>query len=441
MDIASKFLPLRDSAHGRDDAVTDHESPNVLALAFSHEFLDKNVLLRALKRFNDRLGNLLIVGQNDADTLGALEQLDDHRRPAHTFDRRKDVGLVSYESGVRNADVGYAGKKDRHAITRQWFSVPRLDPARARALERSAVAAMHEASKTGRRFCFSAEPAMARSADVADSSSELRQAMDGGQLELFFQPRVDIRDRRVTGVEALLRWNHPIRGFVGLEEVLALAKATGLIVPLGDWVLRAACERARSWPGADELKVSVNLSQQEFAREDLPRLVSNALQDTSLPPGKLELELTEAMLMRNRQADTTIRELDKLGVGIVLDDFGQGHSSIVHLTELPIKALKIDRAFVEHTREPGRQQSICAAVLAMSKELGISVIAEGVESELQVQFLKERGCDAVQGFLFTEPLPPENVPNFVSTCAEIAAETKVVDLTTVRHKIASRALS
>ena len=130
-----------------------------------------------------------------------------------------------------------------------------------------------------------------------------------------------------------------------------------------------------------------------------------------------------------------------VGVGIVLDDFGQGHSSVVHLTELPIKALKIDRAFVEHTREPGKQQAICAAVIAMSRELGISVIAEGVESELQVEFLKERGCDAVQGFLFTEPLPPESVLGFLSACAEVADETRVIDLTTVRQKIASRALS
>ena len=247
----------------------------------------------------------------------------------------------------------------------------------------------------------------------------------------------------MAGLEALLRWIHPLRGSVPLSEVIPLAEATGLIFAIGEWVIRSACKQAQAWyeEYGDAPPVSVNLSQQEFTRDDLPRLVSNALRDTGLPPGKLELELTEAMLLRNRQADATIRELDRLGVGIVLDDFGQGHSSVAHLTELPIKALKIDRAFVEHTREPGPQQAICAAVIAMSRELGITVIAEGVESKLQVEFLKERGCDAVQGFLFTEPLPPEQVPGFLAACAAVADETRVIDLTTVRQKIASRALS
>ena len=145
--------------------------------------------------------------------------------------------------------------------------------------------------------------------------------------------------------------------------------------------------------------------------------------------------------MRNRQANAQIAALHELGVGIVLDDFGQGHSSIARLTELHIKAIKIDRAFTENILEPGKQQAICAAMIAMSRELGFSVIAEGVESELQVQFLKERGCDAVQGFLFTEPLPPDRVPGFLAACMEVAEETQVVDLPTVRQKIASRALS
>ena len=139
--------------------------------------------------------------------------------------------------------------------------------------------------------------------------------------------------------------------------------------------------------------------------------------------------------MRNRQADATVDALSRLGVGIVLDDFGQGHSSVAHLTNLPIKAIKIDRAFVDGVREPGKQQSICAAMIAMSRELGISVIAEGVESELQVEFLRERGCDAVQGFLFTEPLPPGQVPDFLTACEEVADESVVVDLDTVRKKM------
>ncbi len=319
-----------------------------------------------------------------------------------------------------------------------------LDGSDSASLLKNARVALDEARTTSPQgHEFYSNTMRFRALNRFDVKDELRWAIDNEQLAIHYLPRIDLQTGHVAGLEALLRWIHPLRGSVPLSEVIPLAEATGLIFAIGEWVIRSACKQAQAWheEHGDVPPVSVNLSQQEFTRDDLPRLVSNALQDTGLPPGKLELELTEAMLMRNRQADATIRELDKLGVGIVLDDFGQGHSSVVHLTELPIKALKIDRAFVEHTREPGKQQAICAAVIAMSRELGISVIAEGVASELQVEFLKERGCDAVQGFLFTEPLPAESVPKFLATCAEIASETQVIDLTTVRHKIASKALS
>ena len=276
-----------------------------------------------------------------------------------------------------------------------------------------------------------------------DVKDELRWAIDNEQLEIHYLPRIDLETGHVAGLEALLRWIHPLRGSVPLHEVIPLAEATGLIFAIGEWVIRSTCRQAQAWnlEYGDVPPVSVNLSQQEFARDDLPILVGNALADTGLPADKLELELTEVMLMRSRQATSQISALHNLGVGIVLDDFGQGHSSVARLTELPIKAIKIDRAFTENIREPGKQQAICAAMIAMSRELGLSVIAEGVESELQVEFLKERGCDAVQGFLFTEPLPPDRVPDFLAACSEVAEETQVVDLTTVRHKIASRAFS
>ena len=169
--------------------------------------------------------------------------------------------------------------------------------------------------------------------------------------------------------------------------------------------------------------------------------VDAAIAASGLDPANLELEVTEGMLMRNRQADAVINGLSGLGVGIVLDDFGQGHSSIAHLTTLPIKAIKIDRSFINGVREPGEKQAICSAMIAMSRELGISVIAEGVESEIQVEFLKERGCDAVQGFLYTEPLPADKVPAFLVACKEVADESVVIDLHTVRKKIAVKTAS
>ena len=271
-----------------------------------------------------------------------------------------------------------------------------------------------------------------------DVKNELRWAIEQEQLELRYLPRIDLDNGRVAGLEALLRWMHPLRGSVPLSEVIPLAEATGLIFRIGEWVLKTACGQASAWRKTDgELPaISVNLSQQEFSRDDIVTLIGETLTHSQLPAELLELELTEGMLMRNRQADTVIKSLSDLGVGIVLDDFGRGHSSIAHLTSLPIKAIKIDRAFIDGVREPGDQQAICAAIIAMSRELGISVIAEGVESELQVEFLREKGCDAVQGFLYTEPLPADKVPAFLVACREVADDTKVIDLETVRRQIA-----
>jgi len=271
-----------------------------------------------------------------------------------------------------------------------------------------------------------------------DVKNELRWAIEKEQLELHYLPRIDLVTGHVAGLEALLRWMHPLRGSVPLSEVIPLAEATGLIFPIGEWVMRTACSQAAAWHKEDPEApvVSVNLSQQEFMRNDLVELVQQSLDLSGLDPSQLELELTESMLMRNRQADAMLKALSTKGVGIVLDDFGQGHSSIAHLTSRPIKAIKIDRAFIDGVNEPGEQQAMCAAMIAMSRELGITVIAEGVENQLQVEFLKERGCDAVQGFLYTEPLPVDAVPSFLEACRQVLDETSVIDLNTVRHQIA-----
>ena len=313
-----------------------------------------------------------------------------------------------------------------------------LDGDSADDLLKNARVALDEAkvmSVDGREF-FSSTMKY-RSLKRLDVKNELRWAIEKEQLELHYLPRIDLTTGRVAGLEALLRWMHPLRGSVPLSEVLPLAEATGLIFPIGEWVLRTACEQAAAWyrEDKDAPAVSINLSQQEFTRSDLVELIDRALTDSDLPPSQLELELTEGMLMRNRQAHAMLRDLSKIGVGIVLDDFGQGHSSIAHLTSLPIKAIKIDRTFIDGVKEPGEKQAICSAMIAMSRELGISVIAEGVESEVQVDFLRERGCDAVQGFLYTEPLPIGKVAAFLEACEQVLDETTVIDLTTARHEI------
>lgn len=335
---------------------------------------------------------------------------------AHKLQIAPSIGIALYpldgdnpDDLVRNARVALAEAKAMHVDGREFFS-------------------------STMKF---------RSQKRLDVKNELGWAIENGQLELRYLPRIDLASGQVAGLEALLRWIHPLRGSVPLSEVIPLAEATGLIFPIGEWVLRTACAQAHAWQQEDAATpaVSINLSQQEFTRTDLVDLISGALEESGLPAEQLELELTESLLLRNRQADAVLRTLSMIGVGIVLDDFGQGHSSIAHLTSLPLKAIKIDRAFIDGVKKPGEKRAICSAMIAMSRELGITVIAEGVENQLQVEFLRERGCDAVQGFLYTEPLPVDEVPAFLAACRQVLDETSVIDLNTARHEIAIKTAS
>lgn len=354
------------------------------------------------------------------------------------IESRDDIGTVAtrvQEAFVEPISIGGHQLKVAPSI---GIAIYPLDGSTIDELLKNARVALDEAKVTSAEgHEFFSSTMKYRSAKRLDVKNELHWAIEKQQLQLHYLPRIDLTTGQVTGLEALLRWMHPLRGSVPLAELLPLAEATGLIFPIGEWVIKTACQHALMWreKNPDLPAVSINLSQQEFTRSDLADIIRDALDETGLPPEMLELELTEGMLMRNRQAESILKELSEIGVGIVLDDFGQGHSSIAHLTSLPIKAIKIDRAFIDGVREPGEQQAICAAMIAMSRELGIGVIAEGVESEVQVQFLKERGCDAVQGFLYTEPLPTVDVPDFLVACRAVAEETTVIDLHTVRQQI------
>lgn len=357
------------------------------------------------------------------------------------IDSREDVSAVAGRvQAAFEAPVTLAGHKLGISPSIGIALYP-IDGDSADDLLKNARVALDEAKVLSARACeFYSDTMKFRALKRFDVKNELRWAIEKEQLELRYLPRIDLATGHVAGLEALLRWMHPLRGSVPLQEVIPLAEATGLIFPIGEWVLGTACEQANAWrqKQAGVPAVSINLSQQEFSRDDLPSLVGAALKKAGLPAAFLELELTEGMLMRNRRADATLKELSDLGVGIVLDDFGQGHSSIAHLTRLPIKAIKIDRDFIDGVRVPGEKQSICSAMIAMCRELGICVIAEGVESELQVAFLHEKGCDAVQGFLYSEPLLADAVPAFVTACREVAEEQKFIDLNTVRRKISVR---
>ncbi len=239
-------------------------------------------------------------------------------------------------------------------------------------------------------------------------TGDLHRALDEGQLLVYYQPQVDAARGTLRGCEALVRWRHPQRGLVSPAEFIPLAEKTGLIVPIGEWVLRTACAQAARWSTEEqvELRVGVNLSPRQFQQRDLVALVRDVLAETGLPARQLELEVTETAIMADPQgAARQLAEISATGVSVALDDFGTGYSSLALLRQLPIDRLKIDRSFITGCTSEADAAAITRAVIDLAKDLGLTVIAEGVEDREQLAFLAAHGCDEIQGYLFGRPLP------------------------------------
>ncbi|MFW2373581.1 MAG: putative bifunctional diguanylate cyclase/phosphodiesterase [Gammaproteobacteria bacterium] len=237
---------------------------------------------------------------------------------------------------------------------------------------------------------------------------ELHKATKNEDFFLHYQPRVDINNNKITGMEALLRWEHPQHGLVSPAEFIPIAEETGLILPMGEWVLRQACTQIAEWQsqGVCQAPVAVNISRRQFEHHDLYDVISGILEETACDPASLELEITESLVMND--VNSTIETLSKLrsrGIKIAMDDFGTGYSSLAILQEFPLDFLKIDRSFVKDITTSSGNQAIAAAIIAMSHSLNLKVIAEGVEREDQLEILREFGCDEIQGFLFSRPMP------------------------------------
>jgi len=235
----------------------------------------------------------------------------------------------------------------------------------------------------------------------------LRRAIDDNELSLHYQPQVDLKTGRINGAEALLRWNSAELGMVSPVEFIPIAEETGLITPIGEWVLREACAQTRQWrdQGLPPIRVAVNLSVRQFAKQSLEKLVHRVLLDTGLPVECLELEITENMLMDDVEGSVeTLHKLKALGVYLAIDDFGTGYSSLSYLKRFPIDKLKVDRSFITHvTTDPG-DASVTQAIIAVAHNLGLSVTAEGVEEFSQLEFLQQHDCEEIQGYYFSRPL-------------------------------------
>jgi len=280
-------------------------------------------------------------------------------------------------------------------------------------LLRAADLAMYQAKSSGRgRYQFFANAMQEEAQSRHALEWALRRAVERNEFELVYQPQLCLRTGRVLGVEALMRWMNPTRGLLTPYHFIAGLEEFGLINEVGEWVLQSACEQIRQWHAMDfePMRIAVNVSAQQFEDPMLIDKIRSALKETKLPPEFLELELTESCLMSDpAQASALLREIRDIGVRIAIDDFGTGYSSLTYLHEFPLNALKIDKNFVQSVESKDRGGPISKMIIGLGQNLGLEVIAEGVETEAQLEYMRNHGCDVAQGYLYARPESPEDL--------------------------------
>ncbi|MEX2198964.1 MAG: PAS domain S-box protein [Burkholderiales bacterium] len=378
--------------------------------------------LDRFKMVNDTLGHY----QGDALIRQVGERLLACVRPGDTVGRiAGDEFAVVLADMARPDDAALVAQKILDAIARLFdlggneayvgasigIAAFPDDGDDAETLLKNADIAMYRAKEQGRNgFRFFTAEMNQRTLAKAQLNTDLRRAIERAEFTLHYQPKVDLADGRLRGLEALLRWNHPQRGMVSPAEFIPALEDSGLILPVGEWVIAEACAQLRRWQqaGCAPVPVAVNLSPKQFRRRDLDRLIREALEREGMPAELLELEITESSLMEDPEdAVRSMHNLRAAGLKISIDDFGTGYSSLSYLTRLPLSALKIDRSFVRDAGDSGEAASIVRAVINMAQNLRFTVIAEGVETQEQVAFLRQHGCDQAQGYFFGRPVSAE----------------------------------
>ncbi|MDP3842489.1 MAG: EAL domain-containing protein [Oxalobacteraceae bacterium] len=323
-------------------------------------------------------------------------------------DDGRDVGSMAQRVLDTFAQSFIADAHELHVTASIGVSVFPDDGDTHDVLLKNADAAMYDAKDRGRNcFQFYAQEMSLRAKQRVTLANALRTALERQQFEVHYQPKVDLRSGRVSGVEALLRWRHPEHGMVQPDSFIGLAEETRLIVPIGEWVLRTACAQTRKWHdmGFDDLSVAVNLSVRQFEQQDIAQLVRQVLAETGLAARHLELELTESVLMSDSDVMLkALREIKELGVVLTLDDFGTGYSSLSYLKRFPIDVLKIDRSFIRNVTTDADDASLTKGIILLAQSLKMKTVAEGVETQGQLGFLSTNKCDAVQGFYFSRPV-------------------------------------
>jgi EAL domain-containing protein (putative c-di-GMP-specific phosphodiesterase class I) len=344
-------------------------------------------------------------------------------------------------SGIRGIEhVANVTEKIQRAVTRSTYAIDghKLavtlnigiamhpeDGADAGELVNSASAAMHHARSTGRNTSqFHTADMNTRALSMLLLEQDLRSALGRNEFLLHYQPQLDLHTGALIGAEALIRWQHPERGLISPAQFIPIAEERDLIVPIGDWVLREACRQNRVWQdaGLDALPISVNLSALQFQQKDLPENISRILLESGLAAEHLELELTESAVVREPERSIAMmRTLQEVGVSISLDDFGTGYSSLGQLKRLPLDKLKIDQGFVRGLPDDPYDVAISSAIIGMGKAMGLTVIAEGVETSAQLEALRAIGCSGIQGYFLSRPVPAAEYLTFARRQCLMAA--------------------
>ena len=392
-----------------------------------------------LKGVNDTLGHTA----GDKLIKGVAERLRGCARDVDLVARLGGDEFAIIQSSLnQNSDAAVLATRIREAVHEPFdldgnrvvvdisigISVAPDDACRLDELLKTADIALYEAKNMGRgTFCFYETEMNARIQARAELERDMQGALANGEFELFYQPIASLDGNKIASFEALLRWHHPKRGLVSPAEFIPIAEETGLIIPLGEWVLRTACAEAANWP--DDVRVAVNVSSVQLSSKNLVDIVIGAVAAADIKPDRLELEITESVLMQNTFANlATLKQLHELGVRFAMDDFGTGYSSLGYLLSFPFHRIKIDRSFIMGLADKEEARAIVRATVDLARSLGMRVTAEGVETAQQLQQVRILGCTEIQGYLLNAPRPAAQILQLLPSPAESAKCSAAVDV-------------